>query len=83
MEKFKRSNSRGYWIPASAGMTMINGLQDLLGLPTQQLTLEHISKIVDQVSGQGAGRRKSGAYTVVCEHFEPIRNAVMDPNMHF
>jgi four helix bundle protein len=31
----------------------------------------------DQGSGQGAGRRKSAAYTVVCEHFEPTRNAAM------
>ncbi|MBW1741866.1 MAG: hypothetical protein JRJ47_00350 [Deltaproteobacteria bacterium] len=36
-------------------------------------------KNVDQASGQGAGRRKSGAYTVVCEHFEPTRNAAMGP----
>jgi hypothetical protein len=31
-------------------------------------------KNMDQGSGQGAGRQKSGAYTVVCEHFEPTRN---------
>jgi hypothetical protein len=45
-------------------------------------------KNVNQGSGQvvdpelavgGAGRRKSAAYTVVCEHFEPIRNAAMGP----
>jgi hypothetical protein len=34
-------------------------------------------KNVDQGSGQGAGRRKSAAYTEVCEHFEPTRNAAM------
>jgi hypothetical protein len=43
-------------------------------------------KNVDQGSGQvsdpelavgGAGRRKSTAYTVVCEHVEPIRNTAM------
>jgi len=44
-------------------------------------------KNVDQGSGQvvdpelavvgGAGRRKSAAYTVVCEHFELTRNAAM------
>jgi hypothetical protein len=34
-------------------------------------------KNVDQGSGQGAGRGKSAAYTVVCEHFEPTRNAAM------
>ena len=28
-------------------------------------------------SSKGAVRRKSGAYTVVCEHFEPIRNTAM------
>jgi hypothetical protein len=32
---------------------------------------------VDQGSWQGAGRRKRGAYTIVCEHFEPIRNTAI------
>ncbi len=41
--------------------------------------LEPISKIVDRGSEQGARWRKSGAYTVVCEHFEPARNAALDP----
>jgi hypothetical protein len=41
------------------------------------MTIEPISKNVDQGSWQGAVRRKSGAYTVVCEHFEPIRNTAM------
>ncbi len=36
-------------------------------------------KKVDQGSWQGAVRRKSGAYTLVCEHFEPIRNTAMEP----
>ncbi|MBW2566563.1 MAG: hypothetical protein JRE24_06715 [Deltaproteobacteria bacterium] len=36
----------------------------------------HLKK-VDQGSGPGAGRRRSGAYTVVCEHFEPTRNTAM------
>ena len=36
-------------------------------------------KKVNQGLGQGGGRRKSGAYTVVCEHFEPTRNAAMGP----
>jgi hypothetical protein len=40
-------------------------------------------KNVDQGSGQGAGRRKSAAYTVVCEHFEPTRNAAMGTQTHF
>ena len=35
-------------------------------------------KNADYVQGQGAGRRKSGAYTVVCEHFEEVRNAVIE-----
>ncbi|MEE9402098.1 MAG: hypothetical protein V3V47_02760, partial [Desulfobacteria bacterium] len=39
-------------------------------------TTSHL-KDVDQGSGQGAGRRKSAAYTAVCEHFEPTRNAAM------
>jgi len=26
--------------------------------------------MLDQVRGQGAGRRKSAAYMYVCEHFE-------------
>jgi hypothetical protein len=34
-------------------------------------------KNVAKGSGQGAGRIKSGAYTLVCEHFEPIRNAAL------
>ena len=36
-------------------------------------------KDVGQGSGQDAGRRKSGAYTAVCEYFEPTRNAAMEP----
>jgi hypothetical protein len=44
---------------------------------------EPISKIVDRDSGQGVGWRKSGAYTAVCEHFEPSRNAALDPESHF
>ena len=34
-------------------------------------------KNVDKGSWQGADRRKSGAYTIVCEHFEPGRNTAM------
>jgi hypothetical protein len=50
-----------------------------------ELARTHL-KNVDQGSGQvvdpelavgGAGRRKSGACTVVCEHFEPTRNTAM------
>jgi 3-methyladenine DNA glycosylase Tag len=36
----------------------------------------HLKK-VDQGSEQGAVWRKSGAYTIVFEHFEPNRNAAM------
>ncbi len=42
------------------------------------MTVEPISKIVDRGSGQGAGWRKSRAYTVVCEHFELVRNAALN-----
>ncbi len=42
----------------------------------------HLKK-VDQGSGQGAGRRKSPAYTIVCKHFEPTRNAAMGRQTHF
>jgi hypothetical protein len=34
-------------------------------------------KNVDKGSWQGADRRKSGAYTIVCEHFEPGRNTAI------
>ena len=36
-------------------------------------------KTLDQVQGQGADRRKSAAYWVVCEHFEEACNAVIGP----
>ena len=36
-------------------------------------------KNVDQGSGKGAERIRSGAYTLVCEHFDPIRNTAMGP----
>jgi hypothetical protein len=54
---------------------------------SNQCTRSRLKK-VNQGSGQvvdpelvvgGAERRKSGAYTVVCEHFEPTRNAAMGP----
>jgi hypothetical protein len=35
-------------------------------------------KNADYVQVQGAGRRKSGAYKVVCEHFEEVRNTVIE-----
>jgi hypothetical protein len=37
--------------------------------------IEVVFKISDRAEGQGADRRKSGAYMRVCEHFEEIRNA--------
>ncbi len=40
-------------------------------------------KKVDQGSGQGAGYQKSAAYTAVCEHLEPTRNAAMGRETHF
>ena len=43
-----------------------------------RLTLEPISKIVDHAQEQGTGRRKSAAYTVVCEHFEEVGNAALE-----
>jgi hypothetical protein len=42
----------------------------------------HLKK-VDQGSGQGAVRRKSGAYTLFCEHFEPSRNTAMSTQTLF
>ncbi|MBW2174078.1 MAG: hypothetical protein JRF64_05435 [Deltaproteobacteria bacterium] len=52
------------------------------GTAGPSVTTSHL-KNVDQGSGQGAGRRKSAAYTVVCEHFEPTRNAAMGTQTHF
>jgi hypothetical protein len=40
--------------------------------------VEPILKIVDHPQEQGAGRRKSAAYTIVCEHFEEIGNAAIE-----
>lgn len=34
-------------------------------------------RILDQGSGQGAKRLKSGAYTRVCEHFSSFRNTAL------
>jgi hypothetical protein len=41
--------------------------------------IESFSKMLDQVRGQGAGRRKSAAYMGVCEHFEEDCNADIEP----
>jgi hypothetical protein len=41
-------------------------------------TIRTYLKNVTKSSGQGAGRINSGAYTLVCEHFEPPRNTAMD-----
>ena len=40
-----------------------------------------VSKRLGFGSGQGAGGLKSGAYTAVCEHFEPTRNAALGQKM--
>jgi hypothetical protein len=40
-------------------------------------------KNADYVQVQGAVRRKSGAYLVVCEHFEEVRNTVIGRQMYF
>jgi hypothetical protein len=34
-------------------------------------------KVPDYSRGQGASRFESGAYTIVCEHFEPACNAAI------
>ncbi len=46
-------------------------------------SLENMNPV--RVDGQGDnwGRRKSAAYTAVCEHFEPTRNAAMGTQTHF
>jgi hypothetical protein len=36
-------------------------------------------KSPNQVRGPGAGRRKSGAYTEVFEHFSPFCNTAIEP----
>jgi hypothetical protein len=40
--------------------------------------VEPVSKIVDHAQEQGTGRRKSTAYTIVCEHFEEVGNAAIE-----
>ena len=39
---------------------------------------EPISKIVGRAQEQGTGRRKSVAYTIVCEHLEEAGNAAIE-----
>ena len=46
-------------------------------LASQFLGFRIAFKSLDHVRGQGAGRFKSGAYTLVREHFETARNAVL------
>ena len=59
-----------------------------------QLTIVHFAlknrtylKNMDQGSGQGTGQRKSGAYTVVCEHFllacNPATGGTLGPQTRF
>jgi hypothetical protein len=40
-------------------------------------------EILDYVRGQGVSRFKSGAYTIVHEHFEPAHNAAIGHQMKF
>ncbi len=50
------------------------------GLPSQNSLASNliaISKIVDHVQGQGKSRFKSGAYTLVFEHFESVFNTAL------
>jgi hypothetical protein len=42
------------------------------------ILVEPISKIVDHAQEQGSGRRKSAAYTIVCEHFEEAGNEAIE-----
>ena len=44
---------------------------------TMKIMIRTHLKNVDKGSWQGADRRKSGAYTIVCEHFDVICNAAM------
>jgi hypothetical protein len=43
-----------------------------------EVNFETISKIVDYAQGQGENRFKSGAYTLVFEHFESVFNTVIE-----
>jgi hypothetical protein len=42
-----------------------------------------VLKIVGGVQGQGKNRFKSGAYTIVFEHFESVFNTALGRHMHF
>jgi hypothetical protein len=44
----------------------------------KQNTIQTGFKALDNVQGQGAERFKSGAYTLVREHFEPVRNTAIE-----
>jgi hypothetical protein len=48
--------------------------RQLAGKPILIIKVAVISKIVDHVQDQGVSRRKSAAYTGVCEHFEGAHN---------
>ena len=60
---------------STTGQASFSGTQNNLGLNFTGIYL----KVVDSCSGQGTGRRKSGAIRshtqIVCEHFAPTRNA--------
>ena len=44
---------------------------------THNIVKKSYLKNVDHVQEQGVSRRKSGAYTAVCEHFEKTHNAAI------
>jgi hypothetical protein len=44
----------------------------------KQNTTETGFKALDNVQGQGAERFQSGAYTLVREHFETVRNTAIE-----
>ena len=45
--------------------------------PLAAKMIEPISKIVDNAQEQGVSRRKSAAYSLVCEHFKEAHNAAI------
>jgi hypothetical protein len=52
--------------------TYLKNLDQGSGLP---LMRDFASDYNISMPSKGAARRKRGAYTAVCEHFEPIRNS--------
>jgi len=67
----------------AASLTAVDGFGDFFqNNPVNVLlfneNVEPISKIVDHAQEQGTDRRKSAAYTIVCEHFEEVGNAAIE-----